>query len=73
MRIAHSLSPLLVLFVTALAAGCGDDPEEAVNRITCKDVCQHYADCFDSGYDVAACTDRCTLDTSACCPGGPEC
>lgn len=65
MRTAHFVGPLLVLVATFTVAGCGDDPEEIVNRVTCKDVCQRYADCFDSDYDVGACTDRCTQDTTA--------
>lgn len=65
MRFAPWLSPLLVLLATVSVAGCGDDPEEVVNHITCKDVCQRYADCFDSGYDVDGCTTRCTNDATA--------
>jgi hypothetical protein len=49
------------------AAGCsGDDPVDAVqNRVTCKDVCQRYAECFDGSYNVDACTERCTDDATA--------
>jgi hypothetical protein len=65
MSTARILAPWLVLLATFTASGCGDDPEEVVNRVTCKDVCQRYADCFDSGYDVTGCSDRCTRDTTA--------
>lgn len=65
MRYATCLSPLLFLIATVSVTACGDDPEEVVNRITCGDVCQRYADCFDDDYDVDGCTDRCTNDTTA--------
>jgi hypothetical protein len=65
MRTSNWLSPFLVLAATFTAAGCGDDPEEVVNRITCNDVCQRYADCFDADYDVDGCTTRCTNDATA--------
>jgi len=66
-----SLSKLSIsLFLgaaTAVASGCGSDsPVNAIeNRITCKDVCQRYADCFDGSYDVDACTDRSSKDSTA--------
>ena len=58
---------LLLCGATALASGCGsDDPvNEIQNRVTCDDVCQRYADCFDGSYDVDGCTDRCTNDSTA--------
>jgi hypothetical protein len=65
MRTAHFLAPMLLLVATAGVTACSDDPEEVTNRITCKDVCQRYADCFDSGYNVESCTDRCTADATA--------
>ena len=48
-----------------LTTACGDDPERVANRITCSDVCQRYADCFDANYDVEGCVDRCTNDATA--------
>jgi hypothetical protein len=65
MRTILWISPFLLLLAPFTAIGCGDDPEEVVNRVTCGDVCQRYSDCFDSDYDVEACTDRCTNDTTA--------
>lgn len=58
---------LLLCGATALATGCGSDNpvNEIQNRVTCKDVCQRYADCFDGSYDVGACTNRCTDDSTA--------
>ena len=43
-----------------VTAGCSSDAVNSVtNHFTCKDVCQSYADCFDSGYDVDGCKDKC--------------
>jgi len=48
-----------------LTTACSDDAEEVVNRVTCSDVCERYADCFDTSYDVESCVDRCTNDATA--------
>lgn len=54
-------------FVLALAPvallGCGDTVDEITNKSDCRQVCQRYADCFKSDYDVDGCTDKC--ETSA--------
>ena len=60
----------ICLFVSSagfVTVGCnGDDPVDAVqDQVTCHDVCQRYADCFDSGYNVDSCTNRCTDDATA--------
>ena len=39
--------------------GCGDTVDEITNTIDCHQVCQRYADCFKSDYDVDGCTDKC--------------
>jgi hypothetical protein len=65
MRKALLISPFFMLLAAFTTVACGDDPEEITNRITCGDVCQRYADCFDANYDVEACTDRCTNDATA--------
>jgi hypothetical protein len=65
MRTAFVIGSFLLLLAPFTTAACGDDPEEVVNRVTCGDVCRRYADCFDSDYDVQACTDRCTSDATA--------
>ncbi|MGC4095249.1 MAG: hypothetical protein QM756_46470 [Polyangiaceae bacterium] len=44
----------LVVASSALG-GCSD----VKNTITCSEVCNRYKGCFDSSYDVSACTDRC--------------
>lgn len=33
--------------------------DEISNKIDCHQVCQRYADCFKSDYDVDGCTDKC--------------
>jgi hypothetical protein len=43
--------------------GC-DSTDEVTNRITCGDVCDRYAECFDSDYDVGACVERCEDQTT---------
>lgn len=64
------MKPLSLFTAAALATllvpACGNDnPVNRVeNRITCNDVCKRYADCYDSGYDVNGCTDRCTNDAT---------
>lgn len=41
---------------SALAISCG-----SVDRVTdCHAICDRYQDCFDDGYDVSSCRDRCT-------------
>lgn len=58
----------LVLSSLALAwfaSACGDTADSVTNRITCADVCERYRDCFDDGYDVDGCTDRCENDATA--------
>jgi hypothetical protein len=64
-HIGKLVGGVLLCAGAALATGCGNDnPVNAVeNRITCKDVCQRYSDCFDHSYDVDGCTDRCTNDS----------
>jgi hypothetical protein len=41
------------------AVGCSDAVDEITNSIDCKQVCQRYADCFKSDYDVDGCADKC--------------
>jgi hypothetical protein len=46
------------LGLALVIAGCSSaDP--ITNHFTCKDVCQTYADCFDSKYDVDNCKSKC--------------
>jgi len=44
---------------------CGDAADAVTNTITCGDVCDRYAECFDRNYDVDACVDRCENDATA--------
>jgi hypothetical protein len=46
-------------FLCAASVACGDEVDEVTNTITCGDVCQRYADCFDEDYDVDGCVDDC--------------
>ena len=39
--------------------GCSDTVDEISNKIDCRQVCQRYADCFKSDYDVDGCSDKC--------------
>ena len=39
--------------------GCSDTVDDVSNHIDCHQVCQRYADCFKSDYDVDGCTDKC--------------
>jgi hypothetical protein len=40
-------------------AGCSSTVDEVTNKIDCHTVCQRYADCFNSDYDVDGCSDKC--------------
>lgn len=52
-------SLLFASLALALAtAGCSS-ADAVSNHFTCKDVCQTYADCLDSNYDVDECKSRC--------------
>lgn len=44
----------------SLAAITGCQAAEAVDQaVDCNDLCNRYADCFDTNYDRASCRDRC--------------
>jgi hypothetical protein len=47
-----------------LAYGC-DAADDIEAEIDCRSVCNRYSECFDEGYDVGACQDRCedSIDT----------
>lgn len=67
----HSKTLVACLFVSfgaSLAFGCGGDDDTSSNTpnpVSCSDVCQRYADCFDSNYDVDQCTVDYTNDTTS--------
>jgi hypothetical protein len=54
----YSFGLALGLFVTA-AVGCSDAVDDVTNKIDCHQVCERYADCFNSDYDVDGCSDKC--------------
>ena len=39
--------------------GCSEAVDEVTSTVDCQKVCKHYADCFDSDWDVDGCRDRC--------------
>ena len=51
----------VLLSLTGVACSAADP---ITNKFDCHDICQRYADCFDSSYDVDACKDRCESDAS---------
>lgn len=55
----------LIFGALAAVSACGSDDDSAGTPITCASVCQRYAKCFDSNYDVGGCTTRCTEDATA--------
>lgn len=55
MRLAL-ISAFLFVATLTTAVGCGGEVEE---RFDCRRVCQAYADCVDSDYDVSSCVDSC--------------
>jgi hypothetical protein len=50
---------LTALFLALGVAGCSDTVDEVSNKIDCHSVCERYADCFNSDYDVDGCEDKC--------------
>ena len=60
MKIPFMTSSSLVLAFGLFAAfGCGEAVDELTNNVNCASVCDRYAECFDSDFDVEGCTDRC--------------
>jgi hypothetical protein len=55
----------LVLLGSLPVVGCSDAVDEVTNEIDCQSVCQRYADCVDSDYDVDGCQDRCENEADA--------
>ena len=51
----------LALSLTGVACSAADP---ITNKWDCHAVCQRYADCVNSNYDVNACKDRCESDAS---------
>lgn len=59
-------STLFSAYVALLGlSGCSDTVDDVKNTIDCQSVCKRYSDCFDSGYDVDGCRDRCESDAGS--------
>jgi len=54
-----SLKHLLVLVPVALVLAAVSACSSVDNAIDCHTICQRYADCFNTSYDVGACETRC--------------
>lgn len=63
-RVALSLAFVLAVPLFGGAGGCSAE-DVISNTIDCNDVCSRYKDCFDSDYDVSACTQECEDDASS--------
>jgi hypothetical protein len=48
-----------VLAFVAGASGCDDNTDTLFTGNNCDDACSRYAACYDTNFDVNACTDRC--------------
>jgi hypothetical protein len=57
MAMKHAFAVGLALF-TVSALGCSS-ADKVTDTIDCHQVCQRYADCYNSSYDVDGCTSRC--------------
>jgi hypothetical protein len=47
------------LVLAAILGSCGDSVEKVDQFTDCMDICNRYADCIDSNYDVDKCEKRC--------------
>ncbi len=62
LRVAIGLAFATGVFAVA---GCSSTVDEVTTSIDCHTVCQRYADCFASDYDVDGCTDKCENSSDA--------
>ena len=59
------IKSLSLAFVLLSLSGVGCSAADPVtNHFDCHDICQRYADCFDSSYNVEDCKDKCENDAS---------
>jgi hypothetical protein len=66
MKITFRIPTALVLAAGLLTAvGCGEAVDEVTNNVNCASVCDRYAECFDSDFDVEGCADRCEDEADA--------
>jgi hypothetical protein len=49
----------VLCFALGLSVTCCSSADAITNNFTCHDVCQRYADCFNSSYDVDGCETKC--------------
>jgi hypothetical protein len=63
MKNRFKYAALLCFGLSAVSVvGCSDTVNDVKDEIDCRQVCNRYADCVDSDYDVDACEDRCEAD-----------
>lgn len=66
MKITFRTTNALVLaFGLLTAAACSEAVDEGTNTVDCASVCDRYAECFESDFDVQGCTDRCEDEADA--------
>jgi hypothetical protein len=65
MKTTFRITSTLVLAFGLLTAACGEAVDEVTNTVNCASVCDRYAQCFDSDFDVEGCTDRCENEADA--------
>ncbi|CAN5716422.1 hypothetical protein BH09MYX1_BH09MYX1_00070 [soil metagenome] len=56
----HLKAAFLLIPIVVIASACSSID----NAIDCHTICQRYADCFSSSYDVSACESRCKDNSS---------
>ena len=56
----HRLLAIAALTLGLFSSGCGVDA-----AVDCQGICSRYRMCFNSGYDVQACEERCRSNAAA--------
>ena len=57
-------SLIAISMAFALTVGCSAD-DEIEEELDCGSICERYADCIDTDYDVSECQDRCEDNADA--------
>ncbi len=61
MNFMRTFIPVVAVAGLFVTFGCEGTLAENIDEASdCRSVCNRYADCFDSSYDVDSCIDRCT-------------